>query len=265
MPPSPDAALSLAAAETAFAAHCVRENMRPAFLANFADDGVFVRDGWTLGNAFLATRPDPPIVLDWRPAHVEVAASGELGLSTGPTRLTPAPRPDATPRFGQYVSVWRRVGGGPWKVAVDLGINHPEPALAQAPLEARVVTDAGVAGGLADLEGAEEAFSRTSQAAGQHAAHAAFGSERLRWYREGTSPWIGKAAALSAPQMNDERLAWFVERAEAARSGDFGYVRGHYRAAGGGGAPAGHYLRVWRRERGAWRVAIDITNPATPR
>ena len=51
-PPAPDAA-SLAAAETAFAAHSVREDMRTAFLAHFTDDGVFVRDGWTHSNEFL--------------------------------------------------------------------------------------------------------------------------------------------------------------------------------------------------------------------
>src|SRR6202162_2571913 len=78
----------LAAAESAFAAHSVREGMRAAFLAHFADDGVLVRDGWTNGNAYLAGRPDPPIVLDWRPVLAEVAASGEIGLSTGPWKLT---------------------------------------------------------------------------------------------------------------------------------------------------------------------------------
>ena len=84
---STDAPVSLAAAETAFAAHSVREDMRAAFLAHFADDGVFVRDGWTLSNAYLAGQPAPPIVLDWRPVYTEVARSGELGLSTGPWKI----------------------------------------------------------------------------------------------------------------------------------------------------------------------------------
>ena len=83
-----DPPASLAAAETAFAAHSVREDMRVAFMAAFADDGVFVRNGWTLATASLKDRPAPPIVLDWRPVYTEVARSGELGLSTGPWKIT---------------------------------------------------------------------------------------------------------------------------------------------------------------------------------
>src|SRR3954469_11663458 len=76
--------LSLAAAESAFAAHSVREDMRTAFLANFADDGMFVRNGWLVSNTYLAGQKAPPIVLDWKPVYTEIAPSGELGLSTGP-------------------------------------------------------------------------------------------------------------------------------------------------------------------------------------
>src|SRR5436189_3168197 len=81
--PRMDDTASLAAAETAFAAHSVREDMRVAFLAAFAPDGLFVRNAWVPANDWLRDRAAPPIVLDWRPQFVEVAASGEMGLSTG--------------------------------------------------------------------------------------------------------------------------------------------------------------------------------------
>src|ERR1700752_324379 len=91
-PPSPVAtlqdAVSLAAAESAFAAHSVREDMRVAFIANFAADGVFVRNGWVVARDDLAPRKAPPIVLDWKPVYAEAAASGEMGLSTGPSKIT---------------------------------------------------------------------------------------------------------------------------------------------------------------------------------
>jgi len=262
-PSAMDAPASLAAAETAFAAHSMRENMRPAFLANFADDGVFVRaDGWTPSNAYLATRPNPPIVLDWRPAYVEVAASGDLGLSTGPTKLTSTARPDAPPNYGQYVSVWRRRGQGPWKVEVDLGIGHPQPALWSQPLEATTVSGSQRSGSASGLRGAEEGFSRESEGSGQRAAYAAHGSERLRFYRNDASPALGKPNALAAPGMSDARIAWMVERLEVAGSGDFGYARGRYASALAPGQTLGHYLRVWRLEGGVWRVALDVTNPA---
>src|SRR5260221_9160621 len=135
-PRAMDDAQSLAAAETAFAAQSVREDMRAAFLAHFADDGVFVRNGWAVAKESLATQAAPPIVLDWRPVHTEVAASGELGLSTGPWKVSGKAKPEAPPAFGQFVSVWRREGGGPWRGAVDIGVAPPQRAVRGEPLAA---------------------------------------------------------------------------------------------------------------------------------
>jgi len=259
-PLTPEAPASLAAAETEFGRHSVREDMRVAFLANFADDGMFVRGGWKVSNDFLRDRPAPPIVLDWHPQYVETAPSGEMGLSTGPWTLTSKKDPAAAPTHGQYVSVWKREGQGPWKVAVDLGIGHPQQALWSAPLEARTSPVAGASGG--SLAEAEARFSSESLAHGARAAYRSASAEDVRFYRQGHAPVKGREAALSSPSMVDDRLAWTVERTETARSGDFGYARGHYATAAAAGKPAGWYLRVWRREASGWRVVMDVTNPA---
>lgn len=264
-PPPMNAPDSLAAAEAAFAAHSVRENMRPAFLANFADDGVFVRSGWVNSNAYLATRKDPPIVLDWRPAYVEVAASGELGLSTGPTKVTSVEKPNDAPGYGQYVSVWRRRPGEPWKVEVDLGITHPQPALWDQPLVAVSTGARGMMGSASGLRVAEAQFSRESASLGERSAYAALGSELLRFYRAGAAPSLGRDRALAAGAMTERRLVWNAERIEVAFSGDLGYARGSFASAEAPSKPLGYYLRVWRHEAGRWRVALDVTNAlATP-
>ena len=51
------------------------------------------------------------------------------------------------------------------------------------------------------------------------------------------------------------------EKSEAARSNDLGYARGAY-SEGSGDKPDGWFLRVWHREAGAWRIAMDVSNPA---
>jgi ketosteroid isomerase-like protein len=262
MKPDDTQAASLAAAETEFGRHSVREDMRAAFLANFADDGVFVRNGWTPSNAWLRDRPAPPIVLDWHPQYVEVAASGEMGLSTGPWRITSKADPAAAPAHGQFVSVWKRDAAGAWKVAVDLGIAHPAAALWDAPLEARASPGRAAAG--ASLPDAEAAFARESLERGARAAYASHGARDLRFYRGGQEPVAALDAALVAPTMSDERIAWTVERSETARSGEFGYARGHYALAASPARTAGWFLRVWRREGVGWRVVLDVVNAAAP-
>ena len=256
-----EAPTSLAAAETAFAAHSVREDMRAAFLAAFADDGMMVRGGWIVARTFLANRPAPPILLEWRPQYVEVAASGDLGLSTGPSKVTSKQKADAPPAYGQFVSIWRRTPGGPWKVEVDLGINHPEPALWNEPLQLRTVP--AVNAPAETLEQAEADFQRRLAAQGARAAYQARGARDLRLFRPGSAP--SPAASFASPPLPDRPLAWTVDRSAVASSGDFGYTRGAFAAAAAPAEPIGWYLRVWRREAAGWRVFVDVVNPPPPK
>src|SRR5258708_17917124 len=257
---SMDAAKSLAAAETAFAAHSVREDMRAAFLAAFADDAVCVRNGWVVANGDLSGRPAPAVVLDWRPQYVEVAASGEMGPSTGPWKLTSKAQPAAPSAYGQFVTIWKRERDQGWRVAVDLGTAHPAPSLWDQPLVSVAVQgETARAGG--GVRAAEERFAADARA-GLKAAYAKHGSQSLRFYRDANAPMLGKAAALGSGALSDEAVLLAVERSEAARSEDFGYARGTYAARSAPGVPLGYSLRVWRVEAGESRIALDVVNPA---
>ncbi len=258
LPPA-DPAASLAAAEAAFAAQSVREGMRSAFLAHFAGDGVLAHGGWANAVAYLAQHPDPPIVLDWRPVHVEVAGSGELGLSTGPWKLSPRGKPGVDAAYGQFVSIWRRDAGSAWKVVVDIGISQPGPALWGEPLQAFAAPSAAIPS--ASLPSAEAGFARDALRDGLRAAYRSHGSPALRFYRNAAVPAVGRDAALASSEMDGESLTWKAERIETSRSGDFGYARGSYAAASDPGVPRGLYLRVWRVESGAWRIVLDVADP----
>ena len=259
----PDAPATLAAAESAFAAQSVREGMRAAFLAWLAPEATLYRGGPVNGPAFVAANPDPPIVLDWRPAFVEVAASGELGLSTGPWKITSRSDPGAPPRFGQFVSVWKRAPHGDWRVHVDLGIAHADPALADAPLQAHVTPPVTGGDPASTIATAEADFAQRAASTGNAAAYAHWLSASTRVYREGRAPFLGRQAALASPAAGGERLAWTVERHETSASGDFGYAMGRYALAGG--PTSGHFVRIWRLEASGWRIALDVVNALPPR
>lgn len=248
-------ATSLAAAETAFAAHSVRENSRAAFLANFADDGIFVRDGWSVARPALEAQAVPPIVLEWRPAYVEAARAGDLGLSTGPWTITPHDK--ARPVLhGQFISIWRRTQGR-WQVIADIGVSHPDAVLADAKLETHVAPMDG-GGDATSLGAAEGDFAQAAAHGGLAAALRAHGSDDMRFYREGQAPWLGSARAIPAGTVDAGDVEYTLQDAQVARSGDLGFARGTYvRPADG---TRGVWLRAWRREGRDWRVALAVAN-----
>ncbi|HEY6100075.1 MAG TPA: DUF4440 domain-containing protein [Anaeromyxobacter sp.] len=69
--------------------------------------------------------PDGPR-LRWAPVRAEVAESGDLAFTTGRWTLE-ARGEDGKPVHdaGEYVTVWRRSGDGPWRVLLDASL---EPA-----------------------------------------------------------------------------------------------------------------------------------------
>lgn len=257
MAPSRDDAAALIEAERAFAAQSVASDMAAAFLANFADDGVLLARGWVTARAALAGRPPPPGSLDWAPAHVEVAASGELGLSTGPWTRTSRANPAAPAAHGHFVSIWRKQDDGRWRVEVDLGISHPEAQ----PLPKRVdVVPPSKRESSNSLEDAEARFVADSVLEGARAAYAAHALPRLLLYREGHAPYGGKDGALSA--LDDTRTLWQADARAVSAAKDFGYVRGTYSDASDPGRIRGYFLRVWRRDAAGWGIALDIAKPA---
>lgn len=263
--PSADDAASLAAAETAFAAHSVKAGVRDAFLRYFAGDAIVFRPGPVNGREVYEKNPDPPIVLDWRPAQVEVAASGDFGLSTGPWKITSKSDASKPPAYGQFVSIWKRAGAGPWRVSVDLGISHAKSELWSAPLEARQLATGSSRQAQSGIVAAEAAFARIARDAGNRAAYAAHASEQVRIYREGYGPFLGREAAIASPAAAMTSASWTVDRTDVARSDDLGYAIGRYADAAAPNEARGHFLRVWRREGGAWRLALDVTSEAAPR
>jgi hypothetical protein len=241
-------ATSLAAAERAFATQSVREDARTAFLANFAPGGVLVRNAWVEAIPALTADAPWPVVLDWHPAYVEAARSGELGLSTGPWKAT---RQDGSQASGDFVSVWRR-DAGRWQVVADIGVAHAPSMAWDAPLDTRV----GRTAQCPAFDDAERAFAHEASIGGLRAALRRQGAEDLRFYREGELPVRGSGEAIGM-SLDEAAVSYAVDASAVARSGELAYARGSYAA---GARARGVWLRVWRCELGSWRVLLDIAN-----
>ncbi len=248
----PAAADGLARAERAFAAASVASGMKAAFLDALADDATLFRPGPVNGKAFIAARPDGPFVLDWAPTRVAVAASGELGWSSGPWRLVPRATPDR-PTHGEFFSVWKRDPSGRWRVLIDHGIAYEESV---APSTFAVVGTGHGATPSITIAAAEAAFARRSESDGIAAAYREAVSNRARLLRDDRPPIDGRDALADLPDAAAS-WRWSVSDSGTAGSGDLAWTTGRYRAS----ATTGYFVRVWQAEGGAWKILADVLAP----
>lgn len=124
--PAPDAAVLLAA-DSAFDA-AVASGGSQAWVDTFADGGAMIQEGVgeIRGQAAILEAvgylDQPDMSLRWTPDRADIAASGDLGWTTG-SYVFRATDPEGNPieGRGRYVSIWRRQEDGRWKVVMDLG------------------------------------------------------------------------------------------------------------------------------------------------
>ena len=266
---------SLVKAERAFARMSVATSQRDAFLANFADDGVWFTPGPQNTREAIRRQPapagPPARTLDWEPAIGDIAASGDLGYTTGPYVSTPRAA-DAPPRTGWFFSVWRWRPDTRWKVAADFGIEAP----ASAALRPRTFRRADVrAFKLRVTPGPEGARGGTPRG-GRRVCRA---RQRPRVPdgvpRAGDTGRAGLSARRRAARGQGRGGVGHAVRpvavhagADACRGVAGGRPRVHVRRLHRGRRAAGrsraaYYLHVWKRLADGWKLAADVTNRVT--
>ncbi len=254
---------SLVTAERAFATRSVGQGVRDAFLAFLAEDGVIFSPLATNGRQAWESRAPVTATLVWEPVFAEVSAAGDLGYTTGPWELRPNDPQRAT-GYGHYVSVWQKQADGAWRVAVDIGITHAQPArglgnadFTPGPLHATPRRKAGPI----DLVALDLAWTRDARAKGSAAAFARRAAPDVRFCRDLVAPVVGPRAGsemlLSIPGVT----LWNPQAQKVARSGDLGCTYGilERRRLGGVAPDSSVYLHVWRRgDDDRWKVALAL-------
>jgi len=253
---------SLVDAERSFAHAAADESTRAAFLRYLAPDGIVFAPGPVAGRPLWDARQERPSLLGWEPEEVAVSAAGDLGYTFGPWEFRAArdaTEPDAA---GHYISVWRRSGDEPWRVAVDIGVTHD----AVAP-GALTVAPAGLAAGTEDPDAAaaaaptlvaalaaDAAFAAAWGHGGPAAAYGGWAAGDLCAFRSAARPARGRDAAIE--RIGAEPAPGAVAGSGIAASGDLAYVYG-----ASGDRPDSAFLRVWRRTADGWRLAVDVAEP----
>jgi ketosteroid isomerase-like protein len=116
----PASTQEMISADLAFSDMCRQLGMKKAFLQYIDDEGTLLRpDHLPIVGAeainYISFLSDTSYTLSWKPAHAEIASSGDLGYTYGTFKLQ---LPDTT-LTGTYVNIWKKEKDGEWKFVLN--------------------------------------------------------------------------------------------------------------------------------------------------
>ena len=251
--------------EQAFSKMAEEKNAREAFMAFIADDGLLFRPGAVNGKKWMLEHPLPPSdkkpLLAWQPAYAGMAASGDMGFTTGPWEAKADIHDEKPAGYGHFMTVWKKQADGSWKFVVDLGISHPQSG---GPLTLWTPADTGkkepfkpvdVASARKSLLDSDQAYSAASLAS-LAKAFTVFAAPEVRLYRANNLPFIGREASEAELAKMTGQVKWSLVGGDVSQAGDLGYTHGTYEH----GNEHGSYVRIWKKQNGQWRIVMDVTN-----
>jgi ketosteroid isomerase-like protein len=265
--------------ERAFAKLSEDQGTRQAFVAFIADDGILFRPRAVKGKQWFAEHPltqsDKRPLLSWYPAIAGIARAGDLGYTTGPWEFKADIHDAKSVAWGHFLTVWKRQPDGSWKFAIDLGISNPQPVQAEAPWELPQDYKTGyktpkarkdnLTSSATALLARDREFSQAATKRGARAAFADYAMREVRVYRDGKFPLVGQDLAPAVLPASSSVWTWEPAAGDVSVSDDLGYTYGSYQISGDElGAKvieSGNYFRIWKKEKGAWKVLFDLTNP----
>jgi ketosteroid isomerase-like protein len=260
-----EAVRAMVEAEKKFYETGQEKGTRAAFLEFLADDGIVYRPGPLNGKEVWGKRPEGGLDLAWEPTFAVIARSADFGYDTGPAKWRANKQEEKFTGHGQFISIWKKQKDGSWKVALDCGIENPEPTGKPETLRTVVPEEAKTP---VDLNAGQKSRWETQQkfaaAARTDSALATlrFADDEIRVYRDGHFPSIGKDAARPLLDATAGRLTFEMLAADMSRSADLSYTYGKYSNARPKGTEQGHYFQIWQTDAvGAWKLVLDWAQP----
>jgi len=274
MAQTPDAA-PVVAAERAFAADAPSMGVAGSFNKWSTPDAIVigggqvqrVRDAYPSG-----PRPADEPLLEWWPNFAGVSRSGDMGFTTGGVQV-------GGRRTGHYFTIWTRQADGSWKWVYDGGsgasaahVPGPETAPMILPLgpELLQVMYAGQPEppppapdwALTEVRKSEVELARAA-ATDQKAAHLAVLADNGRLYVAPRPPAIGRDAFAEALDGWPATFSFGPTMGGGqSRYGDLVWTYGTADWTRDGQARTGHYVRLWQRQEGGFRIVLAQLIPA---
>jgi ketosteroid isomerase-like protein len=266
--PSPaDAARIMVESEKKFYRTAEESGTRAAFLTFLSDDAIVFRPGPVNGKEVWEKRAETGLDLIWEPTFAAIARSADFGYTTGPAKWRANKTEEKFLGHGQFISIWKKQKDGMWKVALDCGIENPEPAGTPEPLRVFIPDDSQQVKTADPRRKAlppQEAQQEFMKAAKANSADAALrvAAEEIRVYRDGSFPAVGKKAAGVLLNAKAGKMSFEPIGGDTSHSADLAYSYGKYTLKRSEGAEAGHFFQIWQTDAvGVWKLVVDWQQP----
>ena len=255
-PAAAEAARAMVDSERQFYQTGQEKGTRAAFLAFLAGDGIVFRPGPVNGKEAWGKRPENGFELIWEPTFAAIARSADFGYTTGPAKWRANKKEEKFLGYGQFVSIWKKQKDGSWKVALDCGIENPEPTSKPETLKILVPEE----GQTKKASPLPEAHAKFIAAAKINSVDAIleFAGEELRVYRDGSFPAVGKSAAATLLGAKGGKISFEQMGGDMSRSTDLAYSYGKYSLSREGNTELGHFFQVWQTDGAdTWKLVVD--------
>jgi ketosteroid isomerase-like protein len=256
---------SLIAAEKAYAKFAAEKGFREASISVFADDAVIFTPNAVNGKKFWREAKRDPVIT-WRPVFASISRTGELGYTTGPSESRKSRGVEKPDAFGHFVTIWQKAKNGVWEVALDVGLDHPQPQEAESEIRTYVPNFSlpPTESVSADLEKTQRTFAESLKE-DETDAIMDNASDDIRVYRSEQLPAVGKRAAEKLLSEQDAKTTRTPRGTGTSDPIDLAYEYGEYASERDKTNAHGIYLCIWRLESdGSWEIALDFQKSAPP-
>ncbi|HEV2532990.1 DUF4440 domain-containing protein [Phenylobacterium sp.] len=247
------------AAERAFAADGLALGIKDSFLKHSAATAIVLDPEPQLAQAVYGAAPASKTRLAWWPLWAGVAASGDLGFTTGPYTVNDKPG-------AWYFTVWAKQPDGGWKWLFDGGApSDTAGAAGQGSAVAYARPSARRAGSpakaMAQVSRAETSLALAARSDAKGAYLAAI-AEDGRIVGSKARPPASRAETEIELATRPQAIAFSPLGGEASNAGDLAWTYGMAQWTADGRAHKGHYVRIWRNDARGWRLLFDELLPS---
>jgi ketosteroid isomerase-like protein len=245
---------NLIQAEKNFAAYSVVHSTKEAFQQFIDSNSIMFDEGKPVKAIdYWNKREIRPGILNWQPQYAEISMSGNFGYTTGPWTFQQKTIHDSVVARGQYTTVWHINKNGEWKFLVDLGSNNTPVNVSNDIKKITAVKRKAKTAHNPEMIKAEKNFIKLLNQ-NRTAAYKKYLSGESLLNRNGILPAskvMDKKGIIDSMTFSVE---YTISGSGISPSFDMGYVYGTTVINN----KTENYLRIWRKEKSGWKIALEV-------